>query len=75
MKTSEVATIENATGIAIHRIDSRSFLHIGAEQVEVSEYTVKSSANGITELNVTISGNSNVFEMLANLGEPQKLNQ
>ena len=59
--------------ITIHKIDSRSFLQFGAEQVEVSDYTVKSSANGITELNVTINGNSNVFEMSASLEEPQKL--
>lgn len=61
--------------ITIHKIDSRSFLQVGAEQVEISDYTIKSSANGTTELNVTINGNSNVFEMSANLGEQQKLNQ
>lgn len=61
------------TEITIRRIDSRSFLQIGAEQVEISDYTVKSSANGITKLNVTINGNSNVFEMSASLGELQKL--
>lgn len=61
--------------ITIHKIDSRSFLQVGAEQVEISDYTVKSSANGITELNITIAGDSNVFEMSANLEEPQKLNQ
>ncbi len=59
--------------VTIHKIDSRSFLQIGTEQVEISDYTVKSSANGITELNVTINGNSNVFELSANLREQQKL--
>lgn len=60
--------------IAIHKIDSRSFLQVGAEQVEISDYIVKSSANGITELNITIAGDSNVFEMSANLEEQKKLN-
>lgn len=75
LKTGEVVTIKKTAGITIHKIDSRIFMQIGSEQIEISDYIVKSYANGITELNVTISGNSNVFEMSANLGEPQKLNQ
>jgi hypothetical protein len=59
--------------ITIYKIDSRNFLQVGTEQIEISNYTVKSSANGITELNVTINGNSNVFGTSASLEEPQKL--
>ena len=72
LQTDEARTSEKKTEITIHRIDSRSFLQIGNEQVEISDYNVKSSANGITELNITINGNSNVFELSANLEEPQK---
>lgn len=57
--------------VAIHKIDSRNFLQIGTEQIEITDYNVKSSANGVTELNITILGNSNVFELSANLEEPQ----
>ena len=72
LKTGKTRTLEKKTEITIHRIDSRSFLQIGNEQVEISDYNVKSSANGITELNITVSGNSNVFELSANLEEPRK---
>lgn len=58
--------------ITIHKIDSRSFLQIGNEQIEISDYNVKSSANGVTELNITINGNSNVLELSANLEVLQK---
>lgn len=75
LKTGEVVAIKKAAEITVHKIDSRSFLQIGAEQVEVSDYTIKSSASGTTELNVTISGNSSVFELSANLVEQQKLNR
>ncbi len=60
-------------GITINKVDNRSFLKIGSEQIEVSDYNVKSTASGVTELNVTIRGTSNVFEMSANLKEQMKL--
>lgn len=68
LKTGEAVTTKKTAEITIHKIDSRSFLQIGAEQVEISDYTVKSSASGTAELNVTISGNSSVFEMSTNFG-------
>lgn len=61
--------------LVISKIDSRCFLQIGSEQVELSDYTVKSSANGITELNITISGSTNKFEMSASLKEQMQWNQ
>lgn len=61
------------TGITIHKIDSRSFLQIGTEQMEISNYNVKSSADGTTELNITIIGDSSVFELSANLESQQRL--
>lgn len=61
--------------MVISKMDSRMFLQIGSEQIEISDYAVKSSASGITELNITISGNTNVFELSASLKEQQKWNQ
>lgn len=43
--------------VSIQRIDSRILLQVGTEQIEISDYNLKSSADGTTELNVTISGN------------------
>lgn len=73
LKTGELRALEKTTEITIHKIDSRSFLQVGSELIEISDYNVKSSANGITELNVTISGNSNVFELLTNLEEAAEI--
>lgn len=59
--------ISERTNISISRVDSRSFLQIGNEQVEVSDYTIKSSADGSTELSVIIKGSASMFETSANL--------
>lgn len=53
--------------IVIHKEESRNFLQVGKEMIEVSDYSLKSSADGSTELSVTIKGNVNVFETSANL--------
>lgn len=45
----------------------QEFLQVGKEMIEVSDYSLKSSADGSTELSVTIKGNVNVFETSANL--------
>lgn len=55
--------------ISLKRIDSRSFLQVGQECVEISDYQVKSSADGATELLITITGTSEVFELSASLIE------
>lgn len=53
--------------IVLHKEESRNFLQVGKEMIEVSDYSLKSSADGSTELSVTIKGNVNVFETSANL--------
>lgn len=53
--------------VAVVKEESRNFLQIGTESIEVSDYSLKSSADGSTELSVTIKGNVNVFETSANL--------
>ena len=57
------------TEISLKRIDSRSILQIGQEGVEISDYIVKSSADGNTELTVTIIGSCSGFELSASLEE------
>ena len=58
--------------VSIQRIDSRILLQVGTEQIEISDYNLKSSADGTTELNVTISGNATLFELSASLEEPMQ---
>lgn len=53
--------------IVIHKEESRNFLQVGKEMIEVSDYSLKSHADGSTELSVTIKGKVNVFETSANL--------
>ncbi len=53
--------------IIIHKEENRNFLQVGNETMEVSDYSLKSSADGFTELSVTITGKVNVFETSANL--------
>lgn len=55
--------------ISINSVDSRSYLQIGKEMVEISDYKVKSSADGSTELTVTITGLCSEFALSANLKE------
>lgn len=59
--------------IKISRVDSRMYLKVGTEQIEIADYNIKSSANGDTELCITIRDTSNVFEMSASLEVRQKL--
>lgn len=53
--------------IKINKVDNRYFLEIGEELVEVSDYKLKSSADGATELTVVISGVASLFESSASL--------
>lgn len=55
--------------LTIMREGCRSFLKIGNESVELSNYQVKSSADGNTELLVKIKGTSTLYEMSASLKE------
>lgn len=54
--------------IKLSRIDNRSFLQIGSEQIEITDYNIKSSADGTTELSVIIKCKTSIFESSANLG-------
>lgn len=53
--------------VKVGKVDERKFLQIGTETIEVSDYSIKSSADGSTELSVTIKGNANVVELSASL--------
>ena len=55
--------------ISIYKVDSRCLLRIGNEYVEVSDYNIKSSADGTTELSVIIKIKSNEVELSASLKE------
>ena len=57
------------TDISILQSESRYLLCIGSEKVEVSDYKIQSSADGETELCVTIKGVSKELELQASLGE------
>lgn len=53
--------------IKISKIEERSFLRIGNETIEVADYSIKSSADGTTELSVVIKGIARLLESSANL--------
>lgn len=53
--------------LRLSRIDERSILQIGSEQIEVSDYSIKSSADGSTELSVVFKGQASIFELSTNL--------
>lgn len=53
--------------IRITRIDSRSFIEIGSEKLEISDFKMQSSADGKTELCITIRDLTNEFEMSTSL--------
>lgn len=55
------------TDIKIIRLSDRIFLQIGKEMVEISDYGVKSSGDGSTEISVTIKGTAVSFEMAASI--------
>ena len=53
--------------VKIVRVDNRSLMQIGETQIEVADYNIKSSADGSTELSVTIKENAPTFELSASL--------
>ena len=69
LQNENYKSVKEAAGveIVIHKEESRNFLQVGKEMIEVSDYSLKSSADGSTELSVTIKGKVNVFETSANL--------
>lgn len=60
---------EEVREVSIIQSGSRSLLGIGSETVEVSEYNIQSSADGETELCVTIRGVPKELELKASLAE------
>ena len=59
----------NYKQISICKVDDRKLLKIGNEHIEVSDYNIKSSADGSTELSVVIKWISNEVELSASLKE------
>ena len=53
--------------ISISKLDGRSFLKVGQEQIEISDYTIKSSADGSTELSVVIKGTASIVDFSASI--------
>ena len=48
--------------LSIRRIDSRAFLGVGSELIEISDYKISSSMQGGTELEITIPYHENIME-------------
>lgn len=67
LRHAEETSANGSVQISISRIDSRSFLQINNETIEIVDYNIKSSADGSTELSVIIKGESSIFESSANL--------
>ena len=61
--------VKGMADISIIQSGSRYLLSIGSEKVEVSDYKIQSSADGETELCVTIKGVPMELELKASLTE------
>lgn len=59
--------LSNNTDIFIKKIESRTFLVVGNQSIEVKDYKLVSSGNGETELTLVLKGNASIFEMSASL--------
>lgn len=46
----------------IHRIDSRAFLIIGKETIEIKDYKISSSMHGSTELEIILNVDGDITE-------------
>lgn len=55
--------------IRVTKLEDRCFLQIDSKKIEIAEYKIKSSADGETELSVTVRGVTPIFEMSASLKE------
>lgn len=53
--------------ITISKLDARNILQVGQEQIEISDYNIKSSADGSTELSITIKGTAPIFSLSASM--------
>ena len=59
----------NSLDVSIKKIDSRIFLTIGNESIEIDAYKIVSSSDGDTELTIKLKRNVPIFELSANLRE------
>ena len=55
--------------IRVTKLEDRCFLQIDSKKIEIAEYKIKSSADGETELSVTVRGVTPLFEMSTSLKE------
>lgn len=53
--------------ISIERIDKQIIAIVNGTELPVKDYKIISSADGTTELEITIEGKANEFELSANL--------
>ena len=59
----------NSLDVSIKKIDSRIFLTIGNESIEIDAYKIVSSSDGDTELTINLKRDVPIFELSANLRE------
>ena len=53
--------------LQIMKMDDETILLVGNEKIPVDDYSIKSSADGTTELTLSIKGVATIFEMSASL--------
>ena len=53
--------------LQIFKVDNHSMLKIGNEQIPLDDYSIKSSADGTTELTLSIKGLATILELSASL--------
>ncbi|MBR5216242.1 MAG: hypothetical protein IKV80_08490 [Bacteroidales bacterium] len=59
----------NNTSIQLQRIDGVSILTIGNEIIRITDYEIKSSASGKTELTVKLTFDCQVMDFSSNLNQ------
>lgn len=57
----------NLREISIKRVDSRKFLEIDGQSIEIEDYKIVSSGDGDTELTIILKSKPNIFELSTNL--------
>lgn len=65
---SEVRQMQaNLREISIKRVDSRKFLEIDGQSIEIEDYKIVSSGDGDTELTIFLKSKPTIFELSTNL--------
>lgn len=57
----------NLREISIKRVDSRKFLEIDGQSIEIEDYKIVSSGDGDTELTIILKSKPTIFELSTNL--------